>query len=136
MATLHLLKIKIFWNKGFDVKVFVHDVDNKNLSHESNYFFWRCSWFKYMALKFYASVTKVLKLKVRKFWGLNTTFVEFTEKKLVGGGFLPPFSHPSFILSITTWKRYVFGVILVRIFPHSDWIRGRITPNTDTFYAR
>ena len=28
----------------------------------------------------------------------------------------------------------VFGVILVRIFPHSDWIRTRITPNTNTFY--
>ena len=28
----------------------------------------------------------------------------------------------------------VFGDILVRIFPHSDWIRSRITPNTDTFY--
>ena len=37
------------------------------------------------------------------------------------------------------WKVSVFGVILVRIFPHSDWIRSdtemriRITPNTDTF---
>ena len=29
----------------------------------------------------------------------------------------------------------VFGVILVRIFLYSDWIRTRITPNTDTFYA-
>ena len=25
-----------------------------------------------------------------------------------------------------------FGVILIRIFPHSDWIRTRITANTDT----
>ena len=42
-------------------------------------------------------------------------------------------------------KVSVFGVILVRIFPHSEWIfriqsecrkiRTRITPNTDTFYA-
>ena len=32
---------------------------------------------------------------------------------------------------ITAWKVSVFGVILVRIFPHSDWI----TPNKDTFYA-
>ena len=31
----------------------------------------------------------------------------------------------------TVWKVSVFGVILVRIFPHSDGI----TPNTDTFYA-
>ena len=29
----------------------------------------------------------------------------------------------------------VFGVILVRIFPPSDLMRTRITPNTDTFYA-
>ena len=29
----------------------------------------------------------------------------------------------------------VFGVILIRIFPHSDWIRTRITPNTDTFHV-
>ena len=27
----------------------------------------------------------------------------------------------------------VFGVILVRIFPHSDWMQTRITPNTGTF---
>ena len=53
--------------------------------------------------------------------------------------------------TITAWKVSVFGVILVRIFPHSDWIgrdtsispylvrmrgiRTRITPNTDTFYG-
>ena len=29
----------------------------------------------------------------------------------------------------------VFGVILVRIFPHLDWIRTRIIPNTDFFHA-
>ena len=29
----------------------------------------------------------------------------------------------------------VFGVVLVRIFPHSDWIRTRIIPNMDTFYT-
>ena len=33
------------------------------------------------------------------------------------------------------WKVPVFGVILVRIFPYSDWIRTIITPNADTFYA-
>ena len=47
---------------------------------------------------------------------------------------------------LTAWKMSVFGVFLVRIFPHSGWIRrftqsecGKIrtrkTPNTDTFYA-
>ena len=34
-----------------------------------------------------------------------------------------------------TQKVLVFGVILVLIFPHSDWIRTRTTPNTYTFHA-
>ena len=37
MATLGLLKIKVFWNKGYDVIIFVHDVTNKILSRDSNY---------------------------------------------------------------------------------------------------
>ena len=36
-------------------------------------------------LKFYTSVTKGLKLKVRKFLGLILTFVEVTGQRLVGG---------------------------------------------------
>ena len=52
-----------------------------------------CSWFKFnnlrlaigMAMKFYTSVAKELKLKVRKFWWLILTFVEVTWEKLVGG---------------------------------------------------
>ena len=38
-----------------------------------------------MALKFYSSVAKVLKLKVKKVFGLILTFVEATGKKLVRG---------------------------------------------------
>ena len=41
-----------------------------------------------MALKFYTSVAKELKLKVRKFVGLIVTFVEVTWAKLVGA--FPP----------------------------------------------
>ena len=41
-----------------------------------------------MTLKFYTSAAKVLKLKVRKFCRLSLTFVEVTEKKLVGEGSL------------------------------------------------
>ena len=37
LATLGLLKIKVFWNKGYDVIIFVYDVINKNLSRDSNY---------------------------------------------------------------------------------------------------
>ena len=46
-----------------------------------------------MAVKFSASVTKGLKLKVRIFWWLIPTFVEISRENLVGkggGGFLAP----------------------------------------------
>ena len=52
----------------------------------------------------------------------------------------------SLLVSVTAWKVSVFGVFLVRIFPHLDWISLRILsecrkilnrkpPNTDTFHA-
>ena len=41
-------------------------------------------------MTFYTSVTKGLKLKVRKFWGLIPTFAEVTEENLVRGAFLAP----------------------------------------------
>ena len=37
MATLGFLKIKLFWDKGYDLTISVHDVNNKTLSHDSNY---------------------------------------------------------------------------------------------------
>ena len=43
-----------------------------------------------MALKFFNSEAKELKLKVRKFLGLIPAFAEVTEEKLVEGGFFPP----------------------------------------------
>ena len=64
---------------------------------QKNHFFERWSWFKFnnlglalgTNLKFYTNVTKGLKLIVKKLWGLLATFAEFTEEKLLGGGFLP-----------------------------------------------
>ena len=61
---------------------------------EKYYFFEGWSWFKFnnlrlgpgMVLKFYTSVAKRLKLKVRKFWELTLTFAEVIGEKLVGGG--------------------------------------------------
>ena len=52
-----------------------------------NFFFAGCSWLKFnnlglaqdMTLKFHTSVPKVLKLKVKKFWVLNPTFVEVID---------------------------------------------------------
>ena len=37
MATIDLLKMKLFWNNAYDVIIFVHDVTNKLLSRDSNY---------------------------------------------------------------------------------------------------
>ena len=50
-----------------------------------------------MTLKFYISVAIELKLKVRKFRGLISTFVEATEEKLIGGLFAP-----------SSWIGYIF----------------------------
>ena len=36
-ATLELLKIKAFWNKGHDVITFVHDINNKIFLPDSSY---------------------------------------------------------------------------------------------------
>ena len=43
-----------------------------------------------MGLKFYHSVAKRSKLKVRKFWGLIPTLVESKGEKLVPGAFFSP----------------------------------------------
>ena len=61
-------------------------------------FFEGWSWFKFnnlglalgTNLKLYTSLSKGLKLKVKKFWGLIFTFVEVTGEKLVGVVFLIP----------------------------------------------
>ena len=37
MATLDLLKMKVFWNKDCDAIICVHDVTNKILSRDWNY---------------------------------------------------------------------------------------------------
>ena len=38
LATLGLLKIKVVWNKGDNVIIYVDDVTNKILSLDSNHF--------------------------------------------------------------------------------------------------
>ena len=37
MATLGLLTIRVFWNKGYDVIISAHDATNEFLSHDSDY---------------------------------------------------------------------------------------------------
>ena len=77
MATPGILKITVFWNKGYDLVI--------------SAFFKGWSWFTFNNLElalgrdlnFYTSVVKRLELKVRKLWGLISTFVEVTGEKLV-----------------------------------------------------
>ena len=47
MATLDLLRIKKFWNKGYDVIISVYGVTNKILSGESNYIVNVLMWRKF-----------------------------------------------------------------------------------------
>ena len=130
MATLGLLKIKLFWNKCYNVVISLYNIIKK-LSHDLNYivsavmwpkfgsssismrevivtsilygfdqkniFFEGWSCFKFnnlgmtlgIALKFYASVEKVLKLKVRSFWDFykRRSYREKTDRE---GLFAPP----------------------------------------------
>ena len=79
MATLGLLKMKIFGNKGYGIVISFHDVTNNILLRESYYIvdsvirphFGDSSISMGLALgitlKFYTSVAKRLKLKVKKF---------------------------------------------------------------------
>ena len=47
MATPVLLTIKVFWNKGYDVIISVHEVTNKFLSRDSNYIVNPVMWPKF-----------------------------------------------------------------------------------------
>ena len=47
IATPVLLKIKVFWNKGYYVIYSVYDVTNKILSHDSNYIMDVVMWPKF-----------------------------------------------------------------------------------------
>ena len=47
MATLGLLKIKVFWNKGYDVIIYVHDVTKTNWWRDSNYIEDVVMWLKF-----------------------------------------------------------------------------------------
>ena len=47
MATPALLKITVFWDKGYDVIISVDDVNNKILCHDSNYIIDMFMWPKF-----------------------------------------------------------------------------------------
>ena len=88
-----LVSVAFLWEKLSQLQ-FYKDFTRKTVFIEG----W--SWFKFnnlglalgTNLKFYTSLSKGLKLKVRKFWRLIPTFVEVTGEKLA---FLPPsLPHP------------------------------------------
>ena len=47
LANLGLLKIKIFWNKDYDVVISVHDFTSKIVSRDSNYVVDMAMWPKF-----------------------------------------------------------------------------------------
>ena len=47
LVTPGLLKTMVFWNKGYDVVIPVHDVTKKFLSHNSNYIVDMVMWTKF-----------------------------------------------------------------------------------------
>ena len=114
---------KLFWNKEYDVRISVHYVISKIFSRDSNYiidvvmwpqfyknltrintFYEEWSWLKFenlglaldMALKFYGSVKKRLKLKARRFWRQIPRFIEVTGKNWQRGSFCAPLPLPIF----------------------------------------
>ena len=61
-------------------------------------------------MKYYTSVAKELKLKVRNFWRLIRTFVEATGEKMVGGegGLFAPLLILNRVKDIT--ERFLFSL--------------------------
>ena len=47
VATPGLLKIRVFWNKGYNVIIYVHEITNKILSRDSNYIVDAVMWAKF-----------------------------------------------------------------------------------------
>ena len=47
MATPGIVKITVFWNKGYDVIISIHDVTNKILSRDPNHFVDVFMWSKF-----------------------------------------------------------------------------------------
>ena len=52
MATPDLLKIKLFWNKGYNVIIYIHGVTKEVLSHDSNFIADMVMWPKFGTLAF------------------------------------------------------------------------------------
>ena len=74
IAILGLLKIKLFSNKGYNVRISVHDVTNKTWSRDSNYIADAVMWSNFGSISIYDRSYDVNFLRIwpRKplFWGV------------------------------------------------------------------
>ena len=110
MATLGLLKIKTFGNKGYGIVISFHDVTNKILLRESYYIvdsvipLWWLQHFYGTGTRYHLNILhqcgKKIKTQSQKILSLIFTFVEITEENLVGWPFCPPPPRLPFLRSI------------------------------------
>ena len=99
-----LITVAFLWEKLSQPQLYM-DLTRKPLFFEGWF------WFKFSNLgialgknlKFYTSVAKGLKLKIRMFWGLILTSVQITGEKLVGKVFLHHHPPPSPPPPIPSW---------------------------------
>ena len=75
MATLGLLKIKLFWKESYDAIISDHDVTKKNLSHDWNYNVGAIMWPKFG--NFRISIREVIEIQLQFYKDLirKTTFL-------------------------------------------------------------
>ena len=129
-----LVTLVFLWQK-LSQPQFCKDLTRKNT------FFLGWSWLKFndlglalgTNLKFYTTVAKRLKLKVRMFWGLSPRFVEVTGEKLVGESFchlLPPSWIGLIRINIIIPKHFLY---LVYVRPCLDVVYVRLCLDEDLF---
>ena len=81
MATLGLLKVAVFWNKGYDVLISVDDVNNFGLALSTNF-------------RILHQCDKRFKTKSQKVLGANSYVCRSYRGKIGRGTFLPPPTSP------------------------------------------
>ena len=123
----------------FDVKLFrrfqKHSAEEQVFLARSSH--QRCS----MKKGVFRNFTKFTAKHLRQSLFFNTEHLQTTASALLLL-FLSHGNHLFLVRKImVSWVCFwiigvsIFGVILVCIFPHSDWIQTRISSNMDTFYA-
>ena len=73
MATLGLLKIEVFRNKGYDIKISVYDIINKNLSCDSNFIVDVVMWPKFGNSR--TSMREVIITSILRIWPEKPLFL-------------------------------------------------------------